>query len=79
MDQQAVIADFERRVRAAGVSVSAVCARANVHPTTFSRWKKTARNPEPIGATFKSIEKLEEALRDITAARRQQARRAVRA
>jgi len=39
---------------------------ARVHPTTFSRWKRTLGNPEPIGANMRLIEKLYEALRDLS-------------
>lgn len=58
MNQESVIADIERRARQAGVSIHALCSRASVHPTTFSRWKRSARNPEPIGANLHSIGRL---------------------
>lgn len=63
MDQQTVIAEMEARADAAGVSIRQVCVKAGVHPTTFSRWKVSERNPEPIGATLQSLKKLDEALR----------------
>ncbi|WP_443025822.1 transposase [Sphingomonas sp. Leaf257] len=40
-----------------------VCRRAGVHPTTFSRWKQSAKNPDPIGATLASLSKIEAAVR----------------
>ncbi len=58
MNQESVIADIEQKARAAGVSISALCNRAGVHPTTFSRWKKSARNPEPMGASLLAIGKI---------------------
>jgi hypothetical protein len=79
MDQEAVIADIERRARMAGVSISELCRQAGVHPTTFSRWKKSPRNPEPLGATFKTIKKLDNQLRVIAASRRPASRKAVQA
>lgn len=67
MDQQTVIADMEERAKAAGVSMRQVCEKADVHPTTFSRWKLSEKNPEPIGATLASLNKLDAALRDLEA------------
>tara|TARA_B100000678_G_C18154285_1_gene480289 strand:+ start:847 stop:1077 length:231 start_codon:yes stop_codon:yes gene_type:complete len=64
MDQQTVIADLEARADAAGVSIRQVCVRAGVHPTTFSRWKLSDRNADPIGATLHSIGKIDAALRE---------------
>lgn len=63
MDQQTVIADMEARAEAAKVSIRQVCVKAGVHPTTFSRWKKSDKNPDPIGATLQSLGKLDAALR----------------
>lgn len=68
MDQQAIIADIEARAEAAGLPIAEVCRRANVHPTTFSRWKRSARNPSPIGATLGTLAKLEAALAQASAA-----------
>lgn len=82
MDQQSIVSDIERRARRAGVSIKAVCLRASVNPTTFSRWKPTARNPEPMGATLVSIGKLYEALDAIereAVSQRRRSRRAVAA
>lgn len=62
MNQESVIADIEARARAAGVSIGRLCRAADLNPTTFSRWKKSERNPEPIGATLHSIGKLYDAL-----------------
>lgn len=58
-----MIEALEARAKAAGVSMRQVCERAGVHPTTFSRWKHSERNPAPIGATLGSINKLDSALR----------------
>ena len=76
MNQEAVIADIERRAREAGVSIRRVCTLAGVHPTTFSRWKKSERNPDPMGANLKSIEQIYQVLQSLPAARRR-TRRAV--
>lgn len=62
MNQESIIADIEDRAWRVGISINALCKRAGVHPTTFSRWKKSPRNPEPIGATLHSIGKLFAAL-----------------
>jgi len=62
MNQESVIADIEHRAWSLGISIRALCQRAGVHPTTFSRWKRSERNPEPLGATLHSIGKLYAAL-----------------
>lgn len=67
MDQQTIIADIEAQARRIGVSMSDVCRRAEIHPTTFSRWKKSERNPEPTGATIKSLTALQAALAALSA------------
>ncbi|MBB5987391.1 transposase [Sphingobium lignivorans] len=79
MDQEAVIADIEARAFAARVSISSICRLAGVHPTTFSRWKKSDGNPQPISANMSSIEKLYAALAEIEGRKRRMARKAVRA
>lgn len=62
MDQQQIVADIESRARAAGVNIAELCREAGVHPTTFSRWKLSEGNPEPVGATIKSLSALTEVL-----------------
>jgi len=62
MDQQQIIADIEARADALGLPMYEVCQRAGIHPTTFSRWKRSEKNPAPIGATIASLHKLELAL-----------------
>lgn len=62
MDQQALIADIEARSQRLGLSISELCRRAGVHPTTFSRWKLSERNADPVGATIKSIGALNDVL-----------------
>ncbi len=76
MNQQTIIAEIEARAWSVGVSIGALCRQAGVHPTTFSRWKKSERNPEPIGATLHSIGKLYDALAICEAKGRRRARRA---
>ncbi|WP_067734447.1 transposase [Novosphingobium naphthalenivorans] len=81
MDQQEVIADIERRSRNQGVPIHVLCARVGIHPSTFSRWKKTAKNPEPTGASLLTIGEIYDALRQIEHERsaKPRARKAVRA
>lgn len=62
MDQQSIIADLEARAKAAGLTMGEACARAKLHPTTFSRWKLSERNPEPVGATLGSLNRLQAAI-----------------
>lgn len=69
MDQQTIIADIEGRAASVGLPISEVCKRANLHPTTFSRWKLSEKNPEPIGATIKSLKALDEVLTAAEASR----------
>lgn len=65
MDQQEAIAEIEREARRAGFSIAALCKRAEIHPSTFFRWKKTARNPNPTNASYSAIVSLRSALREL--------------
>lgn len=58
LDQQTVIAEIERRTQNINLTVAEICARAGIHPTTFSRWKKTDRTPNPGGANYDSFVKI---------------------
>jgi transposase-like protein len=69
MDQQDIIADIESRAAKLGLSIAELCQQAKVHPTTFSRWKKSEKNSQPIGATIKSLSALTDALESLEAAR----------
>jgi hypothetical protein len=62
MDQQDIVRDVESRAAKLGISINELCQEAGVHPTTFSRWKKSEKNPQPIGATIKSLSALTAAL-----------------
>ena len=62
MDQQDIIETIEGRAAKLGLSINEVCQQAGVHPTTFSRWKKSDKNPQPIGATLKSLSAITDAL-----------------
>lgn len=64
---------MEDRARAVGLSMSEVCRRAKIHPTTFSRWKLSEKNPEPIGATIKSLSALDDVLKDAVSPSRTEA------
>ena len=67
MNQQETVASIEARAKSAGLTLGELCRRAGIHPTTFSRWKLTPRNPEPMKTTLDNIEKLEAVLRDAAA------------
>jgi transposase-like protein len=69
MNQETIIADIEQRARAVPISIGALCQRAGLHPTTFSRWKRSANNPEPRGATLLAVGRLYDALEAIEAKR----------
>lgn len=73
MDQQTIINELEARAQAVGLPISEVCRKANIHPTTFSRWKHSPKNPDPVGATIKSLSALDEVLRNAEAAQPQSA------
>lgn len=62
MDQQDIITGIEERAAKLQLPISELCRQANVHPTTFSRWKKSDKNPAPIGATIKSLSALTDTL-----------------
>jgi len=70
MDQQEIISGFERRAAALKLPIGEICQRAAVHPTTFSRWKLSEKNPDPISATMKSLQAIEVALAAEEEARR---------
>lgn len=65
MDQQEIIAGIESRAAKLGLSVSKLCEIAGIYPSTFSRWKLSEKNPEPIGATIKSLHALTTALDEL--------------
>lgn len=64
MDQQQTIADYERRAKDAKLTIAELCKAAKLHPTTFSRWKRSERNPKPVGMTFASMSAIEAVLRE---------------
>ena len=67
MDQQSTVRDIERRAKAARVPIAQLCRRAGIHPATFFKWRKSPRNPDPVGANFHSIEALYRELNKIEA------------
>lgn len=75
MNQETVIADIERRARNAGISIREVCIRAGVHPTTFSRWKRSEKNPEPMGASLHAIGDIYSAIDQLISERARKPRR----
>lgn len=79
MNQDSIIADIEQRAWSVGVSINRLCLKAGVNPSTFSRWKRSERNPEPVSATLHSIAKLYDALNHFEARKPRRARKAVAA
>lgn len=69
MDQQEAIAEIEREARRAGFSIAALCKRADIHPSTYWRWKKTRRNPKPTNASYSAIVSLRTTLKEMIAER----------
>jgi transposase-like protein len=67
MDQQSTVRDIERRAKAARVPIAQLCRLAGIHPATFFKWRKSPRNPDPVGANFHSIEALYRELEKIDA------------
>ena len=68
MDQQEILKGLEVRAKAVGLPIAEACKRAGIHPTTFSRWKLSEKNPTPKGATIDSVGKVERAIADHEAA-----------
>lgn len=71
MDQQTTVREIERRAKAARIPIAQLCRRAGIHPTTFFKWRKGPKNPDPVGANFHSIEALYRELDKIEAEDRQ--------
>lgn len=67
MDQQSTVRDIQQRAKAARISIAELCRRAGISPDTFFKWRKTPRNPDPVGANFHSIEALYRELNKIDA------------
>ncbi len=63
MDQQIIIAVIVSRAKALGLTIGQVCNDAGVHPSTFSRWRKTKKNQNPMDAKLKSLAALDEAVK----------------
>lgn len=60
MEQQQLIADWEARAKAAGVSIAKVCKEAEIPQPSFSKWKKGLN-----GITLGSITRIERALSEL--------------
>lgn len=69
MDQQQIIADIEARAKRVGMTMGEACTKANLHPTTFSRWKLSEKNPTPVGANLSSLSRLQAVLAEAEGAR----------
>lgn len=59
MDQETIISEMEARAKALGLNIGKLCEIAGVHHTTFSRWKRSERNPVPMSANIGSLNKIE--------------------
>ena len=64
MDQQEIVASFEDRARALGLPIASLCAKAGIAASTFSRWKRSDRNPKPVSMTLSSMGAVERVLAD---------------
>lgn len=62
MDQQQIIALYEERAKANGLTISGLCKEAGLAASTFSRWKHSEKNPKPIGMTYSSMSAIERVL-----------------
>lgn len=58
MDQQLIVFEIDRRARALGLRMGALCRLAKVSPSTPSRWK--AGVPANLGTINKLKDKLSE-------------------
>ncbi|MFO6448812.1 transposase [Erythrobacter sp. NE805] len=67
MEQQSIVRDIERRAKASRISIAELCRRAGISPDTFFKWRKTPRNPDPVGANLHSVEALYRELAKIDA------------
>jgi transcriptional regulator with XRE-family HTH domain len=70
MDQQIIIAQFEARAKKLGITREQMCSKADIHPTSFSRWKMSDANPNPMSATLFSLNKIEDVLSNLEAEQR---------
>lgn len=65
--QQQVVSEIEDRAHSLRVSMNFVLQRANVAPSTFTRWKKEPGDPKRVGATMTLVTRLHVALDEIAA------------
>lgn len=73
MDQQQILNELAIRAKSVGLSMSEVCKEAGIHPTTFSRWRQSDKNPEPKGAPIPSVARIEAVIRQREAATKEAA------
>lgn len=59
MDQQQILNQLAARAKNVGLTMSEACKEAGIHPTTFSRWRQSEKNPDPKGAPIPSVAKIE--------------------
>lgn len=55
MEQHQFIREIEATAKLAGVTIKDLCARASIHPTTVSKWKR--QEPQTL-ATFEGLMRL---------------------
>jgi len=65
MDPQETVSRIEQRADEVRVSITYICQRAGVHPTTFFRWKRTPKNPDPVMPNSRTLQKIDAALTEI--------------
>ena len=63
-----LVADFQARAKAAGLPMKAVCEKAGVAQSTFSRWKSGV-----MGPSYLTVQRLEEALAELESAQPERA------
>jgi hypothetical protein len=62
MDLQSELLDMEERLRTAGVSVNAVCKKASIYRSTWTRWKAGHISPN-----YRTLEAVRSAFRELVA------------
>jgi transposase-like protein len=67
MDIQKEIKRIDERIDRSGFSIAAVCRRANIQQSSYTRWRKYAETGEGTEPRVSSLHKLEHALNALTA------------
>ena len=70
MDLQNEIRKLDERIGRSGFSIAAVCRRADIQQSSYTRWRKFANDPKGVDGTeprVSSLRKLEKALTQLMA------------